>query len=122
MLKRLLVSIANRFPNVMASGDQFGNSIAGGNRDTTISGRCFYNTMKHDDLYWELFSMYVNFSFYGLDGPNHCEQAYHKDAGEVYHDACFFDRVLLLIFSIPVCTIVTIIGYPYMIYKQIKRS
>lgn len=113
-------SVSARLGNIIASVDQLGNSIGGGNRDTTISGRAYYNYAKKNGWFWVIFMKCIDFSFYGLDGEDHCMQAYDNDRGEVYHDASLLDKLILLLFSIPVCIIVACGGYPLMLFKMIR--
>lgn len=114
-------SLSSRLYNIVVALDQTGNACGGGNADTTISGRCYYNAWAHGGLFWKGFQAFVNFCFWGLDGPHHCEQAYFNDSGEEYHDANYFDRVILLILSIPVCVVVAPFGYLIALIKFLRR-
>ena len=77
--------------NIFVSVDQFGNVLAGGNPDNTISARIGYYT-PHDSTdkktrwYWLIFRDIVNFTFRPIDGKEHCHEAYHNDAGESYDE------------------------------------
>lgn len=73
--------------NFFVSIDQLGNVLAGGNPDNTISSRVgYYNrhhkTGKKAPWQWRVFEKIINFTFWPIDGPNHCHEAFHNDAGE----------------------------------------
>lgn len=75
--------------HLLISIDQLGNVIAGGNPDNTISARVgFYNHHYPDDqkvtFFWKAFEWIINTTFWPIDGPNHCHEAYHNDAGEFF--------------------------------------
>ena len=72
--------------NVLVSIDQLGNAIAGGNPDATISARVGYFSETGDcsfRQYWELLRRIIDFTFYPIDGPNHCVNAYLADPESV---------------------------------------
>lgn len=114
------MGFGDRIYNIIVACDQLGNATGGGNRDTTISGRAFYNDMRGRGIFWRVFRSFVDISFYGLDGKGHCEQSYFGDKGEVYHDASVFDKLILLVLSIPVCIVAASIGYPYALLKALR--
>jgi len=74
--------------NLLISVDQLGNTISGGNPDSTISARVGYFTQNRDETnmfyYWKGLEKLINFSFYPLDGQDHCHQAYNKEGGKAY--------------------------------------
>lgn len=119
--------------NLLISIDQLGNVIAGGNPDNTISARVgFYNYHYSEEkkvtLFWKVFEFVIDTTFWPIDGPNHCHEAYHNDAGE------FFDTgtkdwavAVLSVFIIGSC--VFIAGLLYTLYvvnlispKKIDRA
>ena len=110
-------SVGKRSSNIIASLDQTMNAVGGGNRDTTISGRIYYNCNKSKDKYWEIMKVMVNFCFFGIDGKGHCRQAWENDMGEDYTDATFLDRIILFIPSFIICLIVLIITSPIAINR-----
>ncbi len=83
-MRRLLV-------NILVSIDQLGNVLAGGNPDNTISSRVGYYTEDYYDdgkvpAKWIIFRNIINFTFYPIDGENHCQEAYYNDAGEEFDE------------------------------------
>ncbi|CAM1373621.1 hypothetical protein [Tenacibaculum xiamenense] len=79
----------NFITNFLVSIDQLGNVLAGGNPDNTISSRVGYYTEKYYPeeripFRWRLFRDIINFTFYPIDGKNHCKEAYFNDAGEEF--------------------------------------
>lgn len=74
--------------NLLISIDQLGNTVSGGNPDSTISARVGYFTQNRNKTkmyyYWKGLEKLINFSFYPLDGADHCHQAYNKEGGKAY--------------------------------------
>lgn len=76
--------------HLFLSIDQFGNVLAGGNSDNTISARIgFYNHhayLKKDvPGYWKFLEWVIDTTFEPVDGKGHCHEAYHNDAGEIFN-------------------------------------
>lgn len=70
---------------VLVAIDQLGNAIAGGNPDSTISARTGYFARVSETPvrpYWELMEAIIDFTFYPLDGRDHCYRAYLADSQE----------------------------------------
>jgi hypothetical protein len=64
--------------HLFISVDQFGNALAGGNPDNTISARVgYYNHHYYETnkvpWYWSLFERIIDTAFYPVDGPAHCQ-------------------------------------------------
>lgn len=75
--------------HLFLSVDQFGNALAGGNSDNTISARVgYYNHHAYNSSevpwYWKTLETIIDFTFKPVDGPGHCHEAYHNDAGEIF--------------------------------------
>lgn len=75
--------------NTLISIDQLGNVLAGGDPDNTISARVgFYNHHFPDEkkvtFFWKAFEWIIDTTFWPVDGPDHCHEAYHNDAGEFF--------------------------------------
>lgn len=90
------MKVESYFYNLVASFDQALNALAAGNRDTTISGRCYITRSKTGLKVWSTLEKIVNWAFYPIDGPDHCKQAYKADAGEVYRHSR-----LINVFAVP---------------------
>ena len=109
-MRRLLV-------NILVSIDQLGNVLAGGNPDNTISARVGYYTEKYYDegkvpAKWIIFRNIINFTFYPIDGENHCQEAYYNDAGTTKdEDVSDLAIAVLAIFIILSCIPLSIIFY-----------
>lgn len=120
--------------NFFVSIDQLGNAIAGGNPDNTISSRVgFYN--KHNKSgnrapwQWRIFEKIINFTFYPIDGKEHCHEAYHNDAGEAFdlHTKNVLVALLAAIIIIPSCIFIASLLYTLYLFgivspKQINRN
>jgi len=119
--------------NIFVSVDQFGNVLAGGNPDNTISARIGYYT-PHDSTdkktrwYWLIFRDIVNFTFRPIDGKEHCHEAYHNDAGESYdEDTKDWAVALLFLFIVASCFFISILLYSLLLVglvspKNINRT
>lgn len=121
------------FINFFISIDQLGNVLAGGNPDNTISSRVGYYTEKYYDpdkipLRWTLFKNIINFTFFPIDGKNHCKEAYFNDAGEEFDkgtsDFAVAILAILIIFSCLFIAILLYILYAFGIVspKKINRT
>ena len=104
--------------NFFVSIDQLGNVIAGGNPDNTISSRVgFYN--KHNNVgekapfQWIIFEKIINFTFYPIDGEDHCHEAFHNDAGEEFDNDTnnILVAILATIIIIPSCVLIALVLY-----------
>ena len=59
--------------------DLFGNAFAGGNPEVTISARVGYKCSQEEKMtsfIWELCEEIIDYTFYPMDGENHCWNAY----------------------------------------------
>jgi len=120
--------------NFFVSIDQLGNTIAGGNPDNTISSRVgFYNQHnKSGEIapwQWRVFEKIINFTFYPIDGKEHCHEAYHNDAGEAFdlHTKNIIVAILAAIIIIPSCILIASLLYTLYLFKivspkQINRN
>lgn len=100
---------------VLIGIDQLGNAIAGGNPDATISARTGYFANEVESAfkyYWKTMEIIINFSFYPIDGPNHCYEAYLEDKDERNEAGSDFMRAVLgliiILFCIPIAFITRI--------------
>jgi len=105
---------------VLISIDQLGNAIAGGNPDSTISARVGYfannDTCSKEErryrYYWKYLERVINVTFYLIDGPGHCLQAYQNDKDEKFKKGSDLMRFLLSIiinFACPVIFVALLI-------------
>ncbi len=109
--------------NILIAVDQLGNAIAGGNPDCTISGRVGYYSEHANGLvkwYWIMLRVIVNFTFYPLDGPDHCHYAYHNDEGEEYIAPKGFLVFILSLITIGSCFILAPLHYLLWLFKIVK--
>lgn len=98
--------------------DQFGNVIAGGNPDNTISSRVgFYNKHNISDdkapWQWRVFEKIINFSFWPIDGKDHCHEAFYNDSGEEFDENTknILVAILASVIIIPSCVLICILLY-----------
>ena len=61
--------------------DRVFNWLSGGNYQHTISARVgkYSGESNGNTPFWEWLEATVNFAFFPIDGPNHCDQAYQKE-------------------------------------------
>lgn len=103
--------------NFFVSIDQLGNVLAGGNPDNTVSSRVGYYTEAYYEkgkvpFRWRFFKTIINTTFWPIDGPEHCKEAYYNDAGEDFDDRTSDIAVFILaIFIIGCCIIIAILLY-----------
>jgi len=104
--------------NFFVSIDQLGNVLAGGNPDNTISSRVgYYNRHNRANerapWQWRIFEKIINFTFYPIDGEDHCHEAFHNDAGEEFDNNTKNVLVALLaaLIIIPSCLLISILLY-----------
>ena len=100
----------NYFLNVGISLDKLGNSLSGGSHKVTISARTgkHANTPGTYKTYWQLQQAIINFAFYPVDGPDHCQEAYKKEIEdtEVMREGNTLLRAILALIVLPSCIII----------------
>src|SRR6476646_11605347 len=73
---------------VLVAVDQLGNALAGGDPDVRISTRvgfhCQRRRMAHF-WYWNILRGIIDYTFFPIDGPDHCANAYRADH-EAHHE------------------------------------
>lgn len=116
--------------SLFISIDQFGNAVAGGNPDNTISARVGYYNHYHSfkgsgvPWYWRWFEKVIDTAFWPVDGVGHCHQAYHNDAGEVFDNRTtnFFIGLAAFILIIPSCLLIGLLLYTLYFLGIVKQS
>lgn len=116
----------NFLTNFFISIDQLGNVLAGGNPDNTISSRVGYYTERYYEpektpLRWKIFRSIINFTFYPIDGENHCKEAYFNDAGEEFDEGTSdFAVAILAVLIIVSCLFIAITFYLLFVFKIVS--
>ncbi|WP_298556662.1 hypothetical protein [uncultured Algibacter sp.] len=118
------------FSRLFLSIDQLGNAIAGGDPDNTISARVgYYNHHYFPEnekvpWYWSVFEKIINVTFCPADGPNHCHEAYHNDAGEIFDNRLtnILVAIAATIIIIPSCIVIAFILYLLSALGIVKRK
>lgn len=108
--------------NFLVSIDQVGNALSGGDPAKTVSARVGYfafTTTNVTKWYWKAMEKVINFTFWPVDGMNHCWKAYSAVRLEAYNDSgSDILRIILLFFIFFACIVVSLILYPlYAILK-----
>ena len=118
------------FSRLFLSIDQLGNALAGGDPDNTISARVgYYNHHYFPEnekvpWYWSVFEKIINVTFYPADGPNHCHEAYHNDAGEIFDNRLtdILVAIAATIIIIPSCIAIAFVLYLLSVLGIVKRK
>jgi len=107
--------------HLFLSIDQFGNALAGGNSDNTISARIgFYNHHESPKNkvagYWKFLEWVIDTTFEPVDGKGHCHEAYHNDAGEIFDGQVtqFFiviAGVIIILTCIPIAIVLYLLAF-----------
>ncbi len=111
--------------NLFVSIDQLGNVLAGGNPDNTISSRVGYYTRHFESeripWQWRFFEKIIDFTFYPIDGKNHCHEAFHNDAGEIFDKETSDIMVAVLaIIIIPSCAVIALLLYILYLFRIVS--
>jgi hypothetical protein len=91
---------------ILVGIDHLGNTIAGGNPHTSISARTgYFARVKKTPFrpWWKLMEQIIDYTFYPVDGPDHCYKSYVADTYEVHHEGSDLARGLLGILIILCC-------------------
>lgn len=106
--------------NLLVALDQFGNAIAAGNPDSTISARVGYFAHLHSQptefkrwtrFYWFFMEKLINIMFWPVDGPNHCRDAWQSDNEELFREGSDVARVILSGLIVGLFVPITLITY-----------
>ena len=104
---------------VLIAIDQFGNAIGGGNPDSTISARVGHFSEEtsrkdpfHKYAYWKTLEWIIDFSFYPIDGADHCSKAAAADEHGRYERGNDITQFLLSMIIFIVCPLIAIVLWP----------
>ncbi|MFV8784357.1 hypothetical protein ACNKU7_18215 [Microbulbifer sp. SA54] len=103
---------------VLVAIDQLGNAIAGGNPDATISARTGYFSRVIDTPfkpYWQMMEKVIDFTFFPIDGPNHCFKAYLADQFEEHQEGSDLMRGLLGVIILACCIPLSVLTRLYVL-------
>ncbi|MDX2360751.1 MAG: hypothetical protein QNK23_08085 [Crocinitomicaceae bacterium] len=122
--------IGSTLYNIGVAVDQFGNTLAGGYADNTISARVgFYAHEKSEyrlksivKPYWLLMQLVINTTFYPVDGWGHCHKAYHKEVGNGFKDGSDIIRFLLSFIIIGASILIGVVLYTLWILQIVRPN
>ena len=100
--------------NVLLSVDQLGNTIFGGNPDSTISARTGYFAARGSERFWVIQERVINYAFKPVDGSNHCREAWQADKNETMYEAGPVAKIAMALTVLPLCLL---IGTALRVYK-----
>lgn len=111
---------------VLVAFDQLGNALADGNPDATISARVGYHSITvkgRTRYYWKLMERIINFSFYPVDGKDHCLKSYCADVDEKFMLGSDVARVFLSFLIIPFSLVIALLLYPIcFLFPSLKNN
>ena len=88
---------------VLVAIDQFGNTICGGNEDSTISATVGYYSLDEGSFFWTTLEQIIDFTFYPVDYKGHCLKAYRADPNEDYRIGSKWALfVIAVLFCVPI--------------------
>jgi len=99
---------------VLIAIDQLGNAIAGGHPDATISARVGYFSKRalSTQFYWKSLEKIIDYTFYPLDGKNHCNKALQTDIDVPFRHGSdiilFFLSIIVLVACVPISIVLRI--------------
>ena len=104
---------------VLVAIDQLGNTIAGGNPDSTISARVGYFSAKaiRGKGYWKGLEAIIDFAFRPIDGPRHCYQAWQAEDEHFWRGNDFM-RFILSIIIIVACPVIAIVLHVLVLFVR----
>ena len=109
--------------NILVSLDRLANSIAYGSTDATISGRTgHYSNHSAPSVrwYWVMLKYIIDFTFFPVDGPGHCEHSCKQENCSDYKPANgFFFMLLLCLITIFSCIPIAAVLYLAKLIKTI---
>ncbi|MCB9251803.1 MAG: hypothetical protein H6605_05010 [Flavobacteriales bacterium] len=119
-------SFMGYFRNLLISIDQLGNTICGGDPDSTISARVGYFALRSSGsqvYFWKGLQKVINFTFWPVDGHDHCLKAFHNDPLETFYDnrGDFF-RIGLSVIVVPLCVLISTILYLIWLVRKLFLS
>lgn len=105
--------------NLLIAADQFGNALAGGNPDATVSGRVGFHASTAEGsqrLFWRSLAKAIDWALLPVDGPHHCWRVSLTE-GEKYQPGNDKTRAVLAVLALPVCAVIGIalrVAAPFM--------
>jgi len=111
--------------NILLSIDQFGNAVANGNPDSTISARVGY--FANDGLsnskypgYWKFMENMINIAWWPFE-RNHCKNAYDADP-EYSYAGNGLAKIALFILALAFSIIISILSYTAWLISPTLRN
>jgi hypothetical protein len=112
--------------NLLLSFDQFGNTLSGGNPDSTISARVGYfanqgiSESKYPG-YWKLLEKMINFAWWPYERDNHCKDAYDADPETPYPGNGLMKIVLFIIALFSSVIVSTLLYFSWLLFPSIRN-
>lgn len=100
---------------VLLAVDRLGNAIAGGESESTVSGRVGYYAARKKNRYWKALEAIIDHTFLPIDGPYHCLNAMKRDGH--FKRGNDIGLAVLCIFVVLACLVIWPLGRLY-VYKN----
>ena len=112
---------------VVVAFDQLGNALVGGEPDSSISARAGYFANEEKDKaqylpYWKLLESIINFTFWPVDGKNHCKDAYKNDP-ERHEPGSIIAKIFLFLLTLIFTIVISFILYfSWLVNRKIRNK
>lgn len=113
------------FRNILQPIDMFGNALAAGNPENTISSRTGYfarEAKAYARWYWLTLEFVIDLAFFPFDGWGHCAAASSKENDEIYGFNRKIALVLFGLITIIGCLVIMAVSYPYYWIKLLIKA
>ena len=94
--------------NLLVAGDQFINTLCGGDPDATISGRVGHFAIRAEGsqaVFWRCLAFCIDWALLPVDGPRHCWRVSLVEGGR-YRPGSDLARAVLALLSLPACALI----------------
>ena len=108
--------------NLFIALDQFVNALCAGNPDVTISARTGFlarHSRAITRFYWKIYEQIIDFAFYPLDGPGHCEQAYQKEDDEIRFVGSDLLTAVLGLVIVVSCILIAVVNWSWLALSRL---
>ena len=104
--------------------DRVANFLTGGDISNTISARVGYHAFTEEsNPYWRLMEGIISFSFWPIDGPNHCLDAYidelERDPNCDFNKGSKILMILLAVIVVISCYPISIVLWAIKLFKNL---
>lgn len=121
IFKKLLIWVYQYIRSLFIAIDQLAGSIAAFGAQWTISAVCGRN--MHKSFWWFITVAIIDFTFYPIDGSNHCSRAHKTEHEDEYKHGSW---LILFIITFVACFILAPLFWSYhgikLLIKRFKND